>query len=375
MSGQVLITGSDGYLGRRISARLLAETDDRLILTVRASDRAELAAKEASLRRELDRIHGMAGNRIDVVAADLREKEPFGSVDPCSVTGVVHTAAHTAFNIEHSVAQEVNINGTRQLGKFARGCPKLERLLALSTLFSSGRRVGTVEEVKHSEGPGFVNHYEWSKHEAESHLLAMCADVPLSIARLATIVADDETGTVTQYNAFHNTLKLFFYGLLSLMPGDPATRLYLATADFTSRGVVQLLRSQVPAGIYHLAPAPAETVTLGETIEIVVGVFEADNRFRRRRFLRPSFCDIDSFRDLVEATQGLSVSPMAQAIRSVAPFAEQMFLPKDFNNSRLRGVWPDYPLLEPRQLVAATCTRLVHTRWGRANGRVLEETG
>jgi hypothetical protein len=185
-------------------------------------------------------------------------------------------------------------------------------------------------------------------------------------------VADDETGSVTQYNAFHNTLKLFFYGLLSLMPGDPATRLYLTTGRFASRAVARLLRAEVPAGVYHVSPAPEETLTLGESIDVAFTAFEADPAFRRRRLLRPSFCDLQSFRDLTAATRGLSASPLAQAMGSVAPFAEQMFLPKTFENHRLRSVWPQYIPTSPASLLAAVSTRLTATRWGRESPQAAE---
>lgn len=378
--GVTLVTGADGYLGRRIAARLLADTGDRLVLTVRAAGAAELAAKEDALRRSLTEslasppgsLPGSPGerprdvpHRITVTAADLRNEEPFDRIDPAEVNAIVHTAARTAFNVERSVARGVNVDGTRRVAEFARRCPKLERLLTLSTLFSSGRQVGAVAEARHPEGAGFVNHYEWSKCEAEYELLATCADLPLTIARLTTIVADDDTGAVTQYNVFHNTLKLFFYGLLSLMPGDPGTRQYLATGDFTSRGALHLLRPETPPGIYHLAPAPEDSVPLGEVIDLAFDTFEAEEAFRRRRLLRPRFCDLESFRDLAEAAGSLSASPMAQAMGSVAPFAEQMFLSKEFDNSRLRAAWPGYRAPDARRLVAATCRRLVASRWGR----------
>jgi nucleoside-diphosphate-sugar epimerase len=365
VTGQILITGSDGYLGRRVAARLLADGDQQLVLAVRAADGAELAAKQVLLRRELGQDAARAGNRIKVVAADLRSREPFAAIDPARVTCLVHAAARTAFNLDRRLAREVNVSGTQRVAMFARRSPRLERLLLLSTLFSSGRATGAVPEVGHDDRPGFANHYEWSKHEAERHLLTECADLPVSIARLTTVVADDDTGVVTQHNVFHNTLKLFFYGLLSLVPGDPRTRQYYATADFTSRGVAYLARSEVPPGIYHLAPGADQAITLSEVLDTVFGVFETDPGYRRRRLLRPSFCDLESFRYLAEAASSMTASPTGQALGSVAPFAEQMFLDKDFDNTRLRSVWPGYQPADLRQLVAATCGWLVRTRWGR----------
>ena len=184
----------------------------------------------------------------------------------------------------------------------------------------------------------------------------------------------DESGTVGQYNVFHNTLKLFFYGLLSLMPGDSDTPLYLTDAAHTARGVVRLADADAPRGIYHLAPAPAETVTLGTVVADAFDVFATDPGFRRRRLLAPRFCDIEAFGQLVAASRGLSASPMADALGSVAPFAEQMFLPKRFDNERLVAAWPSRPAVRSRALAAATCAELVRTRWGRVPVGAMEES-
>jgi nucleoside-diphosphate-sugar epimerase len=300
------------------------------------------------------------------VPADLRWPDPFAAVDPGPVTRIVHSAARTAFNVTREDAQAVNVNGTVAAAAFAHRCTRLERFLVLSTLFTAGRRTGRIDEAPHDPGHGFVNEYEWSKAEAEAHLLATCAGLPLTVARLATVVADGEDGHVSQFNAFHNTLKLFFYGLLSLMPGDPKTPVYLASAEFTSVGAARLLDPGVPGGIYHLAPGPDEAVPLGDLVDLAFSTFERDPAFARRRLLRPEFCDIDSFRDLIAGSRAISGSPMGQALASVAPFAEQMFLPKEFTNSRLRAAWPGYPEASPLALAEAATSWLVRTRWGRS---------
>jgi nucleoside-diphosphate-sugar epimerase len=353
-----LITGADGYLGRVLAARLLRTTDDRLTLTVRTADPGRRVALSGALGDPDPR-------RVEIVPADVRDPDPFAAVEPAGVTTIVHAAAVTAFNVDLATARAVNVEGTARLAAFARTCPRLTRLLALSTLFSAGRRTGTVAESEHDDTAGFVNHYEWSKWAAERRLLADAPGLPLTIARLATIVSDDESGTVGQHNAFHNTLKLFCYGLLSLMPGDPKTPLYLATAEFTGRGLAHLARPEVPAGVYHLAPAAEEVLPLGDLVDLAFEVFERDPGFRRRRLLRPAFCDLEGFRDLVEGSRGFGASPMRQALDAVAPFAEQMFLAKDFDSTRLRGGWPAVPATDTRRLVEATCTHLVGTRFGR----------
>jgi hypothetical protein len=183
-------------------------------------------------------------------------------------------------------------------------------------------------------------------------------DLPLQILRLPTLIADDDTGrSIGQYNAFHNTLKLYYFGLLSLVPGDLGTPVTLASAQYTVRA---MLEARDP--ITHAGPAPADTITLGELIDIAFNVFEKDEAFRRRMLLRPLACDLASFRDLVKVADGFKGGPIHQALRSVAPFAEQLYLPKLFRAPHARPI-------NIRRLVENVCATLVETRFGR-NGRV-----
>jgi nucleoside-diphosphate-sugar epimerase len=357
----VLVTGADGYLGLRSVQRFLADTDDRLILSVRAADSSELDAKRARLALNLG---AAARSRTQVVPADLTADAPLAAV-ATDVECIVHAAARTNFDIERETARQVNTVATARVAEFAMTCPRLERFLFMSTLVSVGCRTGDIGEAITEDAAEHANHYEWSKEQAERDLVRGFSQLPWSIVRLPTIIADDDSGRVTQYNAFHNTLKMMFYGLLSLMPGLPDTPLYLATAEFTARGVVRLAQSQVEGGVYHLAPAAEEAVSLGDVMDVVFDTFQRDPAFARRRLLRPEFCDRDTFRFMVAASRGLGASPSAGALRSVAPFSEQMFHPKRFDNSRLRASWPDMPAASGLALVAATCQTLIRTRWGR----------
>jgi len=254
MTGTTLITGADGYVGRRVAAALLEAGDDHLVLAVRAGDTAEFAAKRAALQRTLP---SAAADRISFAAADLRRRGALDQVDRRAVTRIVHAAAVTRFNVEWDVARRVNVEGTTRLAAFAATCPNLQRLALLSTLYSAGRRSGEVAERQHADA-GFANHYEWSKWAAEQTVLS-ATDLPVSVLRLPTIIADGDDGQVTQHNAFHNTIKLYFYGLLSLVPGNPSTPVSLATAAFTTSAITRLLDPAVADGIYHICPDPADT--------------------------------------------------------------------------------------------------------------------
>lgn len=356
---RTLITGADGYLGRRVTAALLASTGDEFLLSVRAADAAELAAKRDRLDAELGPV---ALGRVTVVAGDLTRGDALAGADPRGITSIIHAAAVTRFNVDRETAQRVNVEGTARLARFAAGCPDLRRLTLLSTLYSAGRHTGDVFERRHGD-EGFVNHYEWSKWQAEEHLFE--SGLPLSVLRLPTVIAEDDGGTVGQYNAFHNTLKLFYYGLLSLMPGEPSTPLALGTAAFTSAAVAHLVRPEVPAGIYHVTPDPARTLSLGQLIDLAFDVYERDDNFRRRHLMRPIYCDRQSFDDMVDIARRLKGGPIEQAVASVAPFGTQLYLHKTFHNEALRAAWPGYAAPDPLELADAVCDHLVASRWGR----------
>jgi nucleoside-diphosphate-sugar epimerase len=362
MTGAILVTGADGYVGRLVTGRLLEETAAALVLAVRAGGPEELRCKR-------DRLGVDPGSaRVRVVPADLRSPEPFQDVEPASISRIVHTAAVTRFNIERPVAEAVNVEGTRKVVDFARRCSNLRLLLALSSVYSAGRLVGPLDEVPHDE-PGFVNYYEWSKWAAERTLLDAAGDVPVAIARLGTLIADDDSGAVVQHNAFHMTFRLLYYGLLSVIPGDADTPLYLLTGALAAAATVHLLLHDDSAGIYHVCPERAEVPTIGRLLDEVLDVFDESPDYRARRLLRPLLCNQAAFDGLVAAASTIGDGPLRQAVTAVSPFAEQLFLAKEVHNPRLRHAFPAYEAPDPGALTRATITSLVATKWGRAPRR------
>jgi nucleoside-diphosphate-sugar epimerase len=361
MSGSTLITGADGYLGRLIAARLIADGDDRLVLAVRAADAGELAAKREALSKFLV---GAPADRITVVPVDLREEAALDVVSGLPVTTIVHCAAVTRFGVDQATARAVNVAGAARVCEFARRHDQLGRVLMLSTVYSAGRQTGQVAEVAHDGSEGFVNFYEWSKWAAEQLALTEYAgQLPLSVLRVSTVIADDESGTVTQFNAFHQSLKLFFYGLMSVIPGAADTPIHVTSGQYCAAAAVRLLDPAVPPGIYHACNGEPESFR--GMMDIVFSVFESDEGFRRRNLVRPLFCDAQSFRDLVHLARLTRSGPVLAALETFAPFADQLYLPKDVSSGRLDAAWPGHPTLDQRALIASTCGDLVATRWGR----------
>ena len=358
---QILITGGSGYLGLSLARKFLEAGDNPVTLWIHAAGARELHAKRRRIERQLKSF----GGRVRYHAGELGAARPFESVDPREIGMILHAAAVTRFNIDWETARGVNVEGAEKILRFAAQCPYLEAIGLLSTVYASGLTPGPIEEQPLENGYGFANHYEWSKWETESLLLRRFKDLPWRLFRIATVISTDDRGRVEQWNAFHNTLRLFYYGLQSFIPGRPATPLYFVTEQFVTEAVFSLMRLQSERAIYHVSPGSRESLALGELIDIAFETFEQDPEFKNRRVLKPLYSDEESFRLLAEGLGSFDSSVIFQTVSSVVPFARQLFVDKEIKNQRLVSALSNVHFPEPCRLVRKTCDFLVQTRWGR----------
>ena len=271
---------------------------------------------------------------------------------------MVHAAAVTRFNVEPALATKVNIEGTAKVIALARRCVGLSSFGLVSTVYATGLAAGPLREEAAPDGTEFANTYEWSKCAAER--LVAATDLPWRILRVSTIIADDDSGTVGQHNAFHHTLKLCFHGLLPLLPGRGDTPLYLVTADFAVDAIEAVMNASTAGGIYHVAHEHSSSITIDQLLDVAFERFARRPRFRQRRILRPLCADEESFRLLVEGVSPVAGGLVARALNNVAPFARQLYVHKQLDNTRLRRVLRAYTRPDPVRLIADTCRQLVN---------------
>ncbi len=347
-----MITGADGHVGRSLARWLLDNTDDELLLHVRAGNEAQCDIKRVALG-------GLANNaRCRVVGSDLRRNKPFENISRAGVRSIVHCAAVTDFGVSRERAREVNVEGTARLVEFAASCPNLERLVFLSSLYAAGLRDGVLSEGPFQKPDRFANHYEWSKWRCEAMLQAR-EDVPWQVHRVATLLADNECGAVRQQNVIHNTLRLFYYGLLSVLPGVPDTRVYMTTTSIAVDTIGRLMRSGADHAYYNISDNSDSALSLGEFCDKAYDAFMRSPAFARHGILKPRFCDQASFDTLVSSVDQFG-GTLAQALTSVKPFAPQLFSDKRVDNSVAAAVMPEF---DGPAIVERVCEQLVADGW------------
>jgi thioester reductase-like protein len=365
MRKEILITGGTGYIGQYLAERILHDHSDTVInFWIHSQSESELEQKSQRLRSQLLPYQ----ERLKFCGGELASDGPFKTVDWSAVTSVIHSAALTNFNVKEADANLVNRDGTVKLLDAASKATKLEKFTYVSTVYASGLKEGDVPETFFTNEFGFSNHYERSKWEVEEIIRTKYQHLPWEISRVATIISHDDSGLVIQHNAVHNTLKLLYYGLISLMPGLSSTPVYLVTGTEVAEALKHLHVNAPVQQIFNITHDKAASLTLGRLVDIGYEAFNASPDFKAKRILKPLFTDEKAFNSLVQSVQGFGGQVLAQAVTSIAPFGKQLYLQKNMQNSHMRKFNPGFSDYDPEQLIKNTCEDLIKKNFKKAQG-------
>lgn len=357
----ILITGADGYIGSRCAKIFLETTQYNLMLWVRSGSVKEFEEKKVRMRENL----GADPERVYYYTGNLKDDDPFKGIPSEKVTSILHTAAVTRFNVDEELADQVNIKGSVRLFEFARKCPNLKDFNYLSTIYATGKDCGELDERLQDYSPEFQNHYERSKHQAEKILGSEYKDLAWRIIRMATVIADNEMGKVSQYNVFHNTLRLLYNGLISLLPGQKDVPIYLLTGDFASQAIVEVMLKGDLGEVYHVSHTQEESASLGELLDWVFEVFKQNPEFQRKNIMKPLFSDEKTFNVLASNLSSLSHGVLGDALGSIIPFSGQLYISKEFKNQKMSSVLNNYRAPDAEKLIKQTAQQLIDSKWGR----------
>ena len=326
----VLLTGASGTVGRPLLAAL-----------------AEIPSIDNIVALGHVEPVTASGPRLRVITGDI-EKDGNLGLDPSDaealasrVTGIVHAAANTRFDAPAAEARATNVDGTHHVLEFARRCPRLDRLVALSTTHVAGRRTGVILEDDLEHDAGFVNTYEAAKYEAERDVRA-ASDLPIAVARISTITGDAGSGALGRKAAIHQAVRLMYAGLAPMVPGREDSPVDVVALDYAVRAVACLATESFEAGVTWHVCAGEDTVPFGELIDLTMRTFvEHRPAWRRRAIERPALVDLPTFELFCRSVDEVGDAALRASTGIIARFAPQLAFPKTFDDRRCRVVLED----------------------------------
>jgi len=272
----VFFTGYPGFLGSELLPRVLKRSDDTRAVCLVQPKFADLARARAD---QLVAEHPAYEGRIRLVEGDITR--PDLGLDDAEglhreVTEIFHLAAVYDLAVERDLAMRVNVDGTRNMLRFAGDCKGLERFQYVSTCYVSGRYAGAFTEADLVKGQSFNNYYEETKFLAEVKVQEwMEKGLPTTIYRPSIVVGDSKTGATQKYDGPYYVIRwILKQPIVAVMPvvGDVRrTRVNLVPRDFITDAIDHLSAREVSVGkVYQLADP--EPLTVDELLEAVARV-------------------------------------------------------------------------------------------------------
>jgi thioester reductase-like protein len=353
----VLITGASGLIGSALGRRFLREP----------------AALYALVRQRQPNWAEPRRTKVGLLASDITRPLlglPASAYQEMAstVTEILHCAARTDFRVSQAEAEQVNVEGTRNVLAFASRCKKLQKVGVLSTAYVAGRRQGLIREEDLDHRWGFVNAYEASKYRMERLLRKASGHLPIAVYRLSTVVGNARSGRVEQFNFLHRALRLYHRGWVPMVPGEATGVIDLISSDYAAAAVFHLFHVNfAPGKTYHIVAGEKNSLRLGELLESTEALFARfDGCWRRRAVTPPPIVALETFRLLERSVHETGNVFLEQIASTMGTFAPQLSYPKLFADPNTRaglrgsGIRPA-PLTAYYPRIIRYCLR---SRWG-----------
>jgi long-chain acyl-CoA synthetase len=370
MSETLLITGATGIVGIELVRELLRSSDPPALLVLLRGNAEEIEAKRRWILQWAEVGEEQAG-RLEVVSGDVTlpclglSESDRRRIEP--VTGILHAAAGTRFDMTPEGALESNVTGTRNLLTLARTFPRLERVTVVSTAFVAGRREGVIGEEDLDLDAGFNNEYEHSKALAEHEVRGFMSELPIAVCRLSLVVGRREDGRISRLTGLYPILRLFHEGLLAMITGDPAQAIDLIPADFAARAVLHLAGPGFASGAtFHVCAGRDRSFSLGELFPAVDAFLaRCDPSWRGRGQPLPMMVTPTVFRDFVDIVELTGNPRLRQIIQQTHTVTRQLETPRNFDTTRFDLALANgaLSLSHAHEWLEPIVARGVETRW------------
>ncbi len=247
----IFLTGFPGFIAGRLVKRLALEGARFLLLVQPAfMERARLDAER--IAREADapasNFHILEG---DITRAEVGLSPTELERAQRETTVLFHLAAIYDLSVARETAMRVNVEGTRNVNRFAQSLPHLRRYHYVSTCYVAGLRRGLILETELEHAEGFRNFYEETKYLAELEVDALKRELPVTIHRPSIVCGDSHTGETAKYDGVYyliNYMRMHpnLFSLLNI--GNHEVTLNLVPVDFVVEAMTALAKDERATG-------------------------------------------------------------------------------------------------------------------------------
>jgi nucleoside-diphosphate-sugar epimerase len=267
----IFLTGFPGFIAGRLVKRLATEGAQFLLLVQPAF--MERAREEvARIASETD----AAPDNFRLIEGDITQPEL--GISPLELerarqetTILFHLAAIYDLAVERDPAMRVNVEGTRNVNRFALMLPSLRHYHYVSTCYVAGLRTGVILETELEHSAGFRNFYEETKYLAELEVDALKRQLPVTIHRPSVVCGDSRTGETAKYDGIYYLIHYLRKqpALLSLVNiGNRQVSLNLVPVDFVVEAMTAMTKDERAIGA-TLALADPNPLTTHELFEAI----------------------------------------------------------------------------------------------------------
>jgi thioester reductase-like protein len=259
------LTGSTGYIGSYVAARLLA-AGDRVSVLVRAGNRQKAAERLWQAWQlhfpDFDEFAERLRAQVEIYPGDVTLPH-FGLDDAeygrlvTTAESVIHVAATLNRRSEKS-CMNVNLRGTLeviQLARRARELHGLRRFSHVSTVAVAGHRSHEVvtEDASIDWARRDYDPYARTKKFSEHMVRELLDGIPIAIFRPSIVLGDSRRPETTQFDMVRAFAFLAALPVLPFRPGDKAD---IVPVDYVADAIATLHRKdRTGHDIYHLSSA------------------------------------------------------------------------------------------------------------------------
>jgi len=275
----IFLTGFPGFIAGRLLENLVKDADSFFLLVQK-----QFTQKAFELVNQISRERKIPIERFQIIEGDIT-KDNLGiqqeklDIIKQEVTDVFHLAAIYDLEVKKEPAYMVNVEGTRNVNKFVKSLPKLNRYNYVSTCYVAGKREGLILETELEHNAGFRNFYEETKYLAEIEVEKLKKEVPTTIFRPSVVVGDSKTGETAKYDGIYYLIHYYriFPSLLRIFNvGNKKVRLNLVPVDFVVDAMYALSKDEASIG-KTLALADPNPLTTKEICDVIVKAITGKN--------------------------------------------------------------------------------------------------